>query len=386
MSSIVAVSLSQTSTKSKGSSFESKENVKKFSKTKSSESRFSCYLNSNCSNQKQLKAKKQKRMTSHSKNNNNDHELTSNPSSRKEKILRLTLDCRKSLCRECSNLIDEAEGKISSNMLCSRCLNLIQSMDQNRGEKRIRLTKFEEEEVRRLIESMFEELQNHLGQTLTVSMRQMTQHLLSNVHCFYGHYQKEFEELTKRYRLVFLERFVDLMKRGAQTKTIRSRFQSSSRRKSIDHVKRFCSLEIISSRMKINFFQCLITRPPEKLRFSSVNNSSTTEKNQTDSVSLSTSSNHSITIDAGRIERCRSIPQEKSFTTDSDNKETSSKTSIPLAICFTFLTSILFQDDMSKNAVSSLLLDAYRFRETLNISDRESKIRQTNNIPKKLEL
>jgi hypothetical protein len=64
-----------------------------------------------------------------------------------------------------------------------------------------------------IIEIILEEFQDHFGQALNLSIKQMTQHLLSNINLFYNHYQYEFEQLTKKYRLTFLQRFVQLMKK-----------------------------------------------------------------------------------------------------------------------------------------------------------------------------
>jgi Mor family transcriptional regulator len=69
----------------------------------------------------------------------------------------------------------------------------------------------EENQLRQIIEIIIEEFQEHFGQALNLSIKQMTQHLLSNINLFYHHYQQEFEQLTKKYRLTFLERFLQLM-------------------------------------------------------------------------------------------------------------------------------------------------------------------------------
>jgi Mor family transcriptional regulator len=87
--------------------------------------------------------------------------------------------------------------------------------------KKFSLNKNEENELRQIIEIVIEEFQDHFGQALNLSIKQMTQHLLSNINLFYNHYQQEFEQLTKKYRLAFLERFIQLMNKFqiCQTKT-----------------------------------------------------------------------------------------------------------------------------------------------------------------------
>jgi Mor family transcriptional regulator len=87
--------------------------------------------------------------------------------------------------------------------------------------KKFGLNKTEENELRQIIEIVIEEFQDHFGQALNLSIKQMTQHLLSNINLFYNHYQQEFEQLTKKYRLAFLERFIQLMNKFqiCQTKT-----------------------------------------------------------------------------------------------------------------------------------------------------------------------
>jgi Mor family transcriptional regulator len=79
--------------------------------------------------------------------------------------------------------------------------------------KKTGLNKTEENELRQIIEVVIEEFQDHFGQALNLSIKQMSQHLLSNINLFYNHYQQEFEQLTKKYRLAFLERFIELMKK-----------------------------------------------------------------------------------------------------------------------------------------------------------------------------
>jgi hypothetical protein len=127
----------------------------------------------------------------------------------------------------------------------------------------------------------------------------MTQHLLSNIHLFYNHYQQEFEQLTKKYRLTFLERFIELMKK----------------------------FQISQTKIKIQpnvSNQNSITHPPDILSMSSLSGSLVTEKDRSEtiaqlttpsnSISLSTTSNPSIIIGEKKDFPIQNSSSKKTFT------------------------------------------------------------------------
>ena len=136
----------------------------------------------------------------------------------KKPLIHLTPECREKLCQKCFKLLQTNSKHISSDLLCQTCFYLIQNSNQIIPMKKSPLNKSEENELRRIIEIVIEEFQDHFGQALNLSIKQMTQHLLSNINLFYQHYQQEFEQLTKKYRLAFLERFVQLMNKLQKTK------------------------------------------------------------------------------------------------------------------------------------------------------------------------
>ena len=125
------------------------------------------------------------------------------------------------MCQKCLHLLPTSSTPVSSNLLCQSCLYLIRNSNETLSVKKFQLNKNEENELRHIIEIILEEFQDHFGQALNLSIKQMTQHLLSNINLFYNHYQYEFEQLTKKYRLTFLQRFIQLMKKYqySQTKT-----------------------------------------------------------------------------------------------------------------------------------------------------------------------
>lgn len=115
------------------------------------------------------------------------------------------------MCSTCLKILETRENEISSKLLCSSCLHLIRHWNETNGQNAVGLTKAEEKELRQIIELVLEEFQDHFGHALNLSMKQMTQHLLSNINLFYNHYQHEFEQLAKKYRFTFLDRFLQLM-------------------------------------------------------------------------------------------------------------------------------------------------------------------------------
>jgi hypothetical protein len=125
------------------------------------------------------------------------------------------------MCEKCLTLLQTSSTHLSSNLLCQSCLYLIRNSNDINPIKKFGLNKTEENELRHIIEVIIEEFQDHFGQALNLSIKQMTQHLLSNINLFYNHYQQEFEQLTKKYRLAFLERFIQLMNKyqNCQAKT-----------------------------------------------------------------------------------------------------------------------------------------------------------------------
>ncbi|CAF0756199.1 unnamed protein product [Didymodactylos carnosus] len=63
---------------------------------------------------------------------------------------------------------------------------------------------------RRVVHALVEEFQDRFSESLNISIKQMTRHLLDNVASFYERYQNEFKQLAKTHRVKFLERFVHL--------------------------------------------------------------------------------------------------------------------------------------------------------------------------------
>jgi len=185
----------------------------------------------------------------------------------------------------------------------------------------------------------------------------MTQHLLSNINLFYQHYQQEFEQLTKKYRLTFLERFIELIKKFqiSQTKlnNIIQKIQPT-----------------ISNRNSI-------THPPDILSMSSLSGSLATEKDRSEtipsnSISLSTTSNPSIIIGEKNKNRkyfpIQNSSSKKTFTLN----RTGQRQSLSKIFYFEKKLNFLFNliDKSKKQTSSSLqLIDAYRFRDTLRINN-----------------
>ena len=225
--STVAVSFSETSTRpSAGSNHRSTPPttpLRSDMKKKSSHSRFSCYVKSHQTTKDGSKKGNQKRVMPsselRSQNNNHhcddDHRLSiASP----KKILKLTQHCRANLCNSCSKLIQTNVTQLSSTLLCRTCLDLIRSSNQLISIKPVGWSKADEKELRRIIEGVVEEFQDHFGHALNLSIKQMSQHVVSNISLLSSHYQEEFAQLTKKYRLTFLERFVQLMNK-CQTKS-----------------------------------------------------------------------------------------------------------------------------------------------------------------------
>lgn len=179
---------------------------------------------------------------------------------------------------------------------------MIKSSNHNKNTKISSLNKTEENELRKIIEIIIEEFQDHFGQALNLSIKQMTQHFLSNIHLFYNHYQNEFEQLTKKYRLTFLQRFIELINK-LQIHPIKSK-------------------------------QISLTHPPNILSMSSLSSSLTPEKDRSEtipqlttpsnSISSSTTSNPSIIIGDKFNRKYFSIKNsssKKTFTLKSFSKE-----------------------------------------------------------------
>jgi hypothetical protein len=289
-SSIIAVSLSETSTRQSSSNNHSTPRTITLpidSRKKSSYTRFSCYLKSHHikNHSKQIKKNLPTRILP--KNNNHYHSKIKSSSSRKN-IIKLNNECREKMCEKCLKILQTSSTHISSNLLCQTCFYLIRNSNNINSIKKFHLTKTEENELRQIIEIIIEEFQDHFGQALNLSIKQMTQHLLSNINLFYNHYQQEFEQLTKKYRLTFLERFVELM----------NKFQTSQTKINNNNIIQKIK-PTISTRNSI-------THPPDILSMSSLNGSLITEKDRSetithlitpsDSISLSTTSNPSIVI------------------------------------------------------------------------------------------
>ena len=218
-SSTIALSLSETSTRqtsSKNHSTPQTVPLPTSSRKKSSHTRFSCYMKSHPIKNRSKPFRKQLPTDFLPKNNNHYRPKNSKILSRKP-IIKLTNECREKLCSKCSRLLQTSSTHLSSNLFCSRCSHLIRQ-----SKTRFPLNRTEENELRQIIEIVIEEFQDHFGQALNLSIKQMTQHLLSNINLFYQHYQQEFEQITKTYRLAFLERFLQLMNKihHAQTDKI----------------------------------------------------------------------------------------------------------------------------------------------------------------------
>ena len=121
------------------------------------------------------------------------------------------LDWRVHLEEKCVKNVWKEFKKVHPLFSVQSCSNSVRNSQHKTAIKKFGLNKTEENELRQIIEIVIEEFQDHFGQALNLSIKQMTQHLLSNIHLFYNHYQHEFEQLTKKYRLAFLERFIQLM-------------------------------------------------------------------------------------------------------------------------------------------------------------------------------
>lgn len=212
-SSTVALSLSETSTRRTSSKNHSTPQTVPLPinpRKKSSHTRFSCYTKPHHVKTRSKTLKKPPPMDLLPKNNNHHRQKISRVSSRKP-LIKLTHECREQMCQKCSRLLQTSSRHISSKLLCQSCSHLIQHSNQILPKTRLPLNKTEENELRQIIEIVIEEFQDQFGHALNLSIKQMTQHLLSNINLFYQHYQQEFEQLTKKYRLAFLERFLHLM-------------------------------------------------------------------------------------------------------------------------------------------------------------------------------
>lgn len=233
LSSTIALSLSETSTRQTSSKNHSTPQTVPLpisTRKKSSHTRFSCYIKSHHHVKNRSKSIRKPLSTNFlPKNNNNHRPKISNLSSRKP-LIKLSNECREKLCQKCSRLLQTSSTHLSSNFLCSRCSNLI----CNSSKSRLPLNRTEENELRQIIEIVIEEFQDHFGHALNLSIKQMTQHLLSNINLFYQHYQQEFEQLTKTYRLAFLERFLQLMKKIHHAQTNKISQSISTRVSNID--------------------------------------------------------------------------------------------------------------------------------------------------------
>lgn len=225
--STVAVSFSETNTRQSTSSNHrstpSSIPLRSDTRKKSSHTRFSCYVKSHQTSKDASKKVNQKRPIARSelRSQNNNHHCDGGHRmsiASPKKILKLTQHCRANLCNSCSKLIQTNVTQLSSTLLCQTCLHLIRSSNQLIAVKPVGLSKADEKELRHIIEGVVEEFQDQFGQALNLSIKQLSQHLLSNINLFYSHYQQEFEQLTKKYRLTFLERFVQLMNK-CQTKS-----------------------------------------------------------------------------------------------------------------------------------------------------------------------
>ena len=232
-SSVIVLSLSETSTRQSSSKHHSTPQTITLpinSLKKSSYTRFSCYLKSHSVKNRSKPIKKKFSTSLLPKNNNHYHsKIETCPSNRQ--IIRLTDECRERMCQKCLKILRTNSTHIPSNLLCQTCSSLIRNSHHLLPIRKFPLNKSEENELRQIIEVIIEEFQDHFGQALNLSIKQMTQHLLSNINLFYQHYQQEFEQLTKKYRLAFLERFIQLMNKAqhSQSKTIATKLSISTR-------------------------------------------------------------------------------------------------------------------------------------------------------------
>ena len=192
--STVAVSFGETCTgPSAGSNHRSTQPtipVRSDMRKKSSHSRFSCYVKSHQTTKDGSKKGNQKRVmpSSELRSQNNNHHCDDDHRvsiASPKKILKLTQHCRANLCNSCSKLIQTNVTQLSSTLLCRTCLDLIRSSNQLISIKPVGWSKADEKELRHIIEGVVEKFQDHFGHA--------------------------FEQLTKKYRLTFLERFVQLM-------------------------------------------------------------------------------------------------------------------------------------------------------------------------------
>jgi hypothetical protein len=205
-----------------------------------SQAKFSCYLTSPFAKKKATSTSMKKPLPSPILNRaskNNNHSVNTNRmlNTPKTTIFRLTIGCRESMCSTCLKRIDINGSRISSSLLCSSCLELVRKCQPIDSVKSTGLSKDEENELRQIVNMILEEFQDHFAQALSLSMKQMTQHLSSNIHLFYNHYQQEFEQLTKKYRHTFLERFVQLMNKHQSNQLNHERIIKSKSKQIISH-------------------------------------------------------------------------------------------------------------------------------------------------------
>ena len=239
------MSLSETSTKENNSNNYSvcKTRTLPINSTKKlSSTRFSRNLKSRYTNNRPKQNNKKVSKTILPKNNNHYYDKHKCLTLRKQNNIKLNDESHKKICQKCLNLIQSKSTLIKPNSFCQSCIYIIQELLKMTSVKKPYLNKSEENELRHIIEVILEEFQDHFGQALNLSMKQMTQHLLSNTNLFYKYYQKEFEQLTKKYRLEFLERFIQLMKK-CQTKT--NHINQKSKLSMIGRVIRFLSFFLL---------------------------------------------------------------------------------------------------------------------------------------------
>ncbi|CAF0980935.1 unnamed protein product [Rotaria magnacalcarata] len=362
-SSVIAVSFSETSTRQNSSTNRSTSKPMSSSmnsRKKLSYTRFSCYLKSHNTNNYSKKFKT-KLSTVVPKNNNYYHHQTNmNCLSSRKKLVESTNQCNEKLCQKCLKLIKINSKHISSNSFCQACSHLIKSSKNNTiSLKTFSLNKSEENELRQIIEIIIEEFQDHFGQALNLSIKQMTQHLLSNINLFYNHYQQEFEQLTKKYRLEFLERFITLM----------NKYQNSEAK--TNHIIQKNKLSIHDR----NF----ITHPPDILSMSSLSGSLATTKDRSEILGNAMTPSNSISS-ATTSNRSISINTKTNLNSDRKNLSTQNSSS-KKTITLNRTRQRQSLSKSSKQASSSRpLIDAYRFRDTLRInnthfSSPHSKIR-----------
>ena len=215
--STIAISLSETSTRQSSSNNRSAPQTIALppqARKQSSSMRFSCYLKSHHAHKNQAKLPTKKLPSTVPsrlpKNNNHFHDPSRSLTACK-RIIRLDDQSRTKLCSACLKLVQMSVTHLSSKSLCHSCLDSIRKSNQMATNRKVGLTKSEEHELRQIIEVILEEFQDHFRQAMNLSIKQMTQHLLSNINLFYDHYQQEFEQLTKNYRGAFLDRFRQLM-------------------------------------------------------------------------------------------------------------------------------------------------------------------------------